>query len=66
MNSESPEGPHERTVRRCQGQCDPCSGEVWKVRVTDPKPPAFDWGTFWYCEVARRDDEQNGLIVEKV
>ena len=46
---------------KCEGSCEEHIGEVIQVKV---KSITHDWGDFWYCEVARQEDQQRGLSVE--
>lgn len=48
----------------CEGSCENHEGEVVKVKVKTLK--GFDWGEFYYCQNAIKEDRNRGLIVTEV
>lgn len=53
----------------CQGHCSnpsECKGEIYLVEVFDfeGQDESESWGTFRYCEQARKIDESNGFFVK--
>ncbi len=52
-----------KVQRKCEGDCDEHKTETRQVRVRDTTS-GTDWGLFWYCDAAIREDQRRGLSVE--
>jgi hypothetical protein len=55
----------------CVGRCakyGDCRGEVKLVEVFGGRwcPDDKEWGKFWYCRTAIKEDKKNGFIVKEV
>jgi len=46
----------------CEGACLEHAGTIKLVHVKDKR--GYDWGTWYYCDVAQKTDEKAGLLVE--
>ena len=49
-------------TNECYGSCEEHIGKIQYVNVKDSKD-GYNWGEFYYCENAIKDDTENGLIV---
>ena len=52
----------------CEGECrdhNECSGKVREYNVVDPDD-GFEWGSFYYCEVAAETDKERGMRLIEV
>lgn len=57
------EGDGRGVVMDCSGSCEEHTWDVQQVHVWGN---CHDWGEFWYCEEAIREDRRRGLTVEPV
>ena len=53
----------QKVLHKCEGECDEHTSEPMQVRVRH-KQSGTDWGLFWYCDAAIKEDRRRGLIVE--
>ena len=49
-------------MKECSGGCDTHEGLVRKVHVVDTEKD-HDWGEFYYCDSAIKEDLSRGLTV---
>jgi hypothetical protein len=47
---------------KCEGSCEEHSGEVREFHVVH-KASGWNWGNFWYCDVAVKQDLSTGHSV---
>jgi len=51
------------SVHLCEGKCERHVGKVQRVHVRDAVHD-HDWGEYWYCQAAIKEDRARGFTVD--